>query len=130
MAMDVPSIREFVVRPEDTAAAYGAAFPAAASTPFVLGLAEVACHALIAPTLEGVETSLGVHALVDHLVPSPVGARLRVVPRLDRQEGRRYFFHVDVFDRDDLAASIDHVRVVTLRANVERRLASRAPAEP
>src|SRR5207247_10602395 len=36
----------------DTAAQFGAAFPPAASTPFVLGLAAVACHEAVSPSLD------------------------------------------------------------------------------
>ena len=51
---------EAIVREKDTAASFGANFPAAASTPFVLGLAEVASHRAVMATLTPGEITVGV----------------------------------------------------------------------
>jgi fluoroacetyl-CoA thioesterase len=47
------------VTADDTAAAYDRVFAPVASTPFVLGLAEVACHAAVAGSLADRELTAG-----------------------------------------------------------------------
>src|SRR4051794_610090 len=96
--------RAFTVTADDTAAAWGEAFPPAASTPFVLGLAEVACHELVADRLADGEITVGVAAEIEHLAPSAVGATLAASPRLTAQSGREFRFAVEVHDGEMLVA--------------------------
>jgi fluoroacetyl-CoA thioesterase len=114
---------ERVVTDADTAAGYGPSLPAAAATPFILGWAEVACHRMLLDELGPEEISVGVHAAIDHLAPSPVGATLVFTASLLRAEGRRRHFQVEVHDGELLAARIEHVRAVVARAGIEQRLA-------
>lgn len=106
----------------DTASAWGGEFPPAASTPFVLGLAEVACHRLVAADLADGEVTVGTEATVEHLAPSRVGATLSAVARLVARDGRRMEFEIDVFDGETLAARLTHKRAVVQRARIEARL--------
>ena len=108
----------------DTAAAWGDAFPPAASTPFVLGLAEVACHELVTGRLAEGEITVGVAAAIEHLAPSAVGARLVASPRVTAEEGRGLEFAVDVHDGETLVARITHRRVRVERARIMARLES------
>ncbi|KUI39240.1 thioesterase family protein [Mycobacterium sp. GA-2829] len=110
----------------DTAAGFGDHFPRAASTPFVLGLAEVACHNVIAPELTEGEVTVGTAATIEHQLPSPVGATLTAQARLVEREGRRLRFEVQVYDGDDVCATVSHSRAVVLAERIEQRLASRA----
>ena len=87
--------RARTVTADDTAAAWGDAFPPAASTPFVLGLAEVACHELVADRLADDEITVGVAAEIEHLAPSAIGASLVASPRLTSESGRALEFAVD-----------------------------------
>ncbi|GAA2352359.1 thioesterase family protein [Streptomyces violaceusniger] len=112
------------VRADDTAAAFGAHFPAAASTPFVLGLAEVACHNAVADELEPGEVTVGVSATIEHLLPSPVGARLVARARLVERSGRRLVFTVEIYDGDDLCARIQHRRAIASTARLAEKLAA------
>jgi predicted thioesterase len=115
-----------VVGEADTAAGFGAHFPRAAATPFVLGLAEVACHNVIAPELAPGEVTVGTAATIEHQLPSPVGATLTAHARLVERDGRRLRFEVEVFDGDDVCARISHSRAVVLAEKIEKRLADRA----
>jgi fluoroacetyl-CoA thioesterase len=114
----------------DTAAGFGAHFPAAASTPFVLGLAEVACHNAVATTLAVGEVTVGARVVIEHLAPSPVGAVLRARARLTERDGRRLRFEVEVFDGDVLCATVTHDRVVVLAARIDELLARRSGGSP
>jgi fluoroacetyl-CoA thioesterase len=115
-----------VVTAADTASAFGPDFPAAASTPFVLGLAEVAAHRSVSATFGEGETSVGTRSVVDHLAPSPVGTELVVKSRLAGRDGRKLEFEIEVYDGSDLVAAIRHHRAIVAVARIEARLAERA----
>lgn len=106
----------------DTAAAWGADFPPAASTPFVLGLGEVACHQAVADDLAEGEITVGTAARIEHLVPTKVGNRLTAHARLIAASGRRFEFEVEVFDGEELVARIAHTRAAILRQGIMDRL--------
>jgi len=113
------------VTESDTAAAWGAEFPAAASTPFVLGLAEVACHCAVREDLAENEITVGTGAVIEHLAPTPVGRTLTVHARLVGREGRKLQFVVEVQDGERLAARVEHTRAVVDRQAIMSRLESR-----
>jgi predicted thioesterase len=115
-----------VVSEGDTAAAYGTHFPKAAATPFVLGLAEVACHRVVAPALSDGEVTVGTHAVVAHLLPSPVGATLTAHARLVERDGRRLRFAVEVLDGEEVCARVEHDRAVVRSDKIEARLLARS----
>jgi fluoroacetyl-CoA thioesterase len=114
-----------VVASTDTAAEYGDHFPAAAATPFVLGLAEVACHNVVSAELAEGEVTVGVKATIEHLLPSPVGATLTAKAHLVRRDGRALTFNVLVFDGPDLCARVEHDRAVVGADRIAQRLTAR-----
>lgn len=107
----------------DTASAWGAEFPPAASTPFVLGLAEIACHAAIASSLDAGDITVGTGATVEHLLPSRVGALLKAHAQVVSGEEGRFEFHVDVTDGDRLVATVEHRRATVSASRMLDRLA-------
>ncbi|MGE0218868.1 thioesterase family protein [Mycolicibacterium sp.] len=118
-----------IVGEEDTAAGFGPSFPRAASTPFVLGLAEVACHNAIAAELAPGEITVGTAATIEHRSPSPVGATLTAHARLTERAGRRLRFEVDVFDGEEVCATVTHSRAVVLSDQIAARLAQRVSGD-
>ncbi|WP_113703297.1 thioesterase family protein [Nonomuraea lactucae] len=114
------------VGPADTAAAYASDLPAAAATPFVLGIAEMACHDAVLPSLAPGEVTVGTRAVVEHLAPSPVGAVLTAEATLVRRDGRRLEFVVEVTDGAGRCARIEHVRAVVRSEALDERLAARS----
>ncbi|CAN5231228.1 hypothetical protein BH11ACT7_BH11ACT7_14250 [soil metagenome] len=114
---------------EDTAAGFGPAFPQAASTPFILGLAEVACHKAIAGELGPGEITVGTAATIEHRLPSPIGSTLTAQARLTERSGRRLQFEVEVFDAGEVCATVSHSRAVVLGDQIAARLAQRAARE-
>lgn len=113
------------ITPSDTAATFGDAFPEAASTPFVLGLAEVACHNVVEDSLSNGEITVGTYASIEHRLPSPVGATLIARARLEERNGRRLRFMVDVYDGDDVCATVEHHRAIADAAKIAARLEAR-----
>ncbi len=107
---------------DDTAAAFGTMFPPAASTPFVLGLAEVTCHKAVANQLREGETTVGVRAEIEHMAPSPVGAELAVHAELVQSEGGRLTFAVVVKEDNRIVARVSHQRAIVDTARILRRL--------
>jgi fluoroacetyl-CoA thioesterase len=110
------------VGPGDTAAGFGVVFPPAASTPFVLGLSEVACHQAVAAALAEGEITVGTRATIEHLRPSAIGATLTATAELRAHDGRRLDFAVDVRDGDELVAQVQHTRAVVDRERMLARL--------
>jgi predicted thioesterase len=106
------------VRPSDTAEQFGPDFPPAAATPFVLGLAEVACHRAVESLLKEGEITVGIRADVAHLLPSPVGVELVASAELTQRFKRRLHFRVDVRERDRVVAIVRHTRAITTRERV------------
>jgi len=101
------------VRPADTAQSFGREFPRAASTPFVLGLAEVACHRAVESLIADGEITVGVRSHVEHLHPSPVGAELVAAAQLTLRAKRRLYFRIEVTEGTRLVARLRHMRAIT-----------------
>jgi fluoroacetyl-CoA thioesterase len=109
----------------DTAAAWGPEFPAAASTPFVLSMAELVCHSVLSPTLADGEITVGAGVELTHDRPSPVGATLTAHATLEDRQGRKAFFNVEVVDESgQVVAHVRHTRAVLNRAVIEAALAA------
>ena len=104
---------EFRITASDTAAGFGADFPAVASTPFVLGISEVTCHQAAKPLLQEGQITVGIGAKIDHLLPSKIGTTLTVRAVLTKRLGRRLHFRVSVSDEDKTVARVAHWRAIT-----------------
>ena len=110
------------VRQADTAEAIDASLPPAASTPFVLALAEHACHLSLADELGDGELSVGVRAEISHIAPSPVGAELVATPVLVEASHPRFEFSVEVREGDQLVAKVRHSRAIVPRRKIDQLL--------
>jgi fluoroacetyl-CoA thioesterase len=104
-----------VVGEDDTAEAVGSGDVAVLATPVVLTLVERAAVAAVAPHLEPATTTVGARVGLDHLSPTPVGARVAATARLDSVEGRRLRFSFEVSDAGGVVARGIHIRVVVGR---------------
>ena len=107
---------DHTVTEADTAAALGSGLVPALSTPTVLALVERATVRALDGALEADATTVGARVELDLLLPTPVGATVRVAATLERVEGRRLRFAVDVREGDRLAASGHVTRVIVDRA--------------
>jgi fluoroacetyl-CoA thioesterase len=104
-----------VVSEEDTAEAIGSGDVPVLATPVVLMLVERAAVAAVAPHLEPATTTVGARVGLDHLSPTPVGARVSATARLDTVEGRRLRFSFEVSDARGVVARGIHIRVIVGR---------------
>ena len=78
----------------DTATAMGSGDVPVLATPRLLALAESATVAAIAGTLSSDTTSVGTRVELEHLVASPVGARVSVRAELVGVDGRMLRFEI------------------------------------
>jgi predicted thioesterase len=76
----------------DTALALGSGDVPVLGTPRLLGLAEAACVAALAPHLRKGQTSVGAAASFEHKRPSPVGAPIEMQAELTGVDGRKLTF--------------------------------------
>jgi predicted thioesterase len=113
---------DFVVGPDDTAAALGSGDVAVLATPRLLAWAEAATVALLRPLLPPGSTSVGTRVELEHLGASVVGARVRVRARLEHSDGRLRRFEVIAEDGDRVVGH-GHVTRVVVDA---RRFSDRA----
>jgi fluoroacetyl-CoA thioesterase len=104
-----------VVGEDDTAEAIGSGDVPVLATPVVLTLVERAAVAAVALHLEPATTTVGARVGLDHLSPTPVGARVSATARLDTVEGRRLRFSFEVSDARGVVARGIHIRVVVGR---------------
>ena len=84
-------------------------------TPRVVALVEEASCAALAGSLEPKVTTVGMRVELSHLVPIPVGRKVRAEATLDKVEGRRLTFTVSVSCDQTLVAVGKVTRVVVDR---------------
>ena len=106
---------DHTVAEPDTAVALGSGDVPVLGTPRVLALAERATVAALAGALDPGATSVGTRVELDHLAASPVGAAVRVTAELERVQGRRLEFAVELHDGGRLAARGRVTRVLVDR---------------
>lgn len=112
-----------VVTEADTATAFGSGDVPVLATPKVLALGEQATVAALAGNMLDGHTSVGMRVSLDHLKASPVGAVITAVATVERVEGRRITFGVELTDHDDdVVAHGKVVRVFVKRDDFLARL--------
>ncbi len=101
-----------VVEAADTARALGSGDVDVLGTPRMIALCEQACCRAVSPDLPNGATTVGVKVRVDHLQPSPIGARVRAEATVRKVEGRRISFTVSASDDRGLVAVGRVTRVI------------------
>ena len=107
---------DITVTDADTAIAQGSGDVPVLATPRVVALVEGAACAVIAGTLEGDQTTVGVHIDLKHLKASEVGREVRATATLQELDGRMLHFQVEASMDDEVVASGTHVRAIVKRA--------------
>jgi predicted thioesterase len=106
------AVVETVVSDEDTALALGSGDVAVLGTPRVLALVEEAAVKAVAGRVPPGCTTVGMRVQLDHLHPTNVGTRVVAEATLDKCEGRRLTFTVNVTDKGGLVAVGRVTRVI------------------
>jgi len=85
------------------------------ATPAVLTFVERAALAALQGALEPGQTSVGARVELEHVAPTPVGARVEATATLEEVDGRRLRFAFSVTDPGGEVARGVHERVVVQR---------------
>jgi len=120
----------YTVAEADTAVALGSGEVPVLGTPRVVGLAEGATVAAVAGVLAAGATTVGARVELDHLAPSLVGAELEVEAVLERVDGRRLGFAVQVREGDRVVARGRVTRVLVDAEGFLRQAGAGAGAVP
>jgi predicted thioesterase len=116
---------EMMVGEADTARALRSGTVEVLATPRLIALCEEASCQAVAPALTDGTTTVGMKVALDHLQPSPIGARIVAEAVLAKVEGRRLTFTVSASDGRGLVAVGKVLRVMV---DVERFMAKCSPA--
>ena len=84
--------------------------PPVLSTPWLVWFLEHAALDAALPFLEPGEITVGTHIAVDHLAPTPVGARVRCTARIVHSEGQGISFQLEAGDGHETIARGFHRR--------------------
>lgn len=106
---------DYTVTDDDTAIAFGSGDVPVLATPKVLALAEGATVRAVSEHLTDDLTTVGVRAEIDHLLPTAIGATVRVDAVLETVEGRRLKFGVRVSDEERTVAEGTVLRILVTR---------------
>ena len=101
-----------LIEREQTAPHLGSGDLAVYATPAMAALAERLCAEMVEPRLADNQTTVGVRLDIQHLAPTPVGARVKAHARLEAVEGNRLSFQIDVRDDHEKVGQIQHERAI------------------
>jgi len=101
--------RKFVVDAAH-AISFGADGPVVLSTPWLVWFMEHAALDAALPFLEPDEITVGTHIEVDHLAPTPIGARVTCTARIVHSEGPVISFQLEASDEHETIARGFHKR--------------------
>lgn len=81
------------------------------ATPTVVALMEEASTKLADTFLDGGLTTVGTMVEIQHISPSPIGAKIKVESKLISNDGRSFKFEVTAYDNAGMIANGTHNRV-------------------
>ena len=81
------------------------------ATPTVVALMEEASTKLADTFLDEGLTTVGTMVEIQHISPSPIGAKIKVVSKLISNDGRSFKFEVTAYDNAGMIANGTHNRV-------------------
>ncbi|MDT2427332.1 thioesterase family protein [Enterococcus avium] len=105
-------IQLYQVKEEQTALKMGSGDLEVLATPALVAMMENCAKQLLAPELSSERTSVGFKMTLKHLVPSTVGAEVKVEAEMLENERNRVSFSIKAFDGKQLIGEADHQRVI------------------
>ena len=111
-----------VVTDADTAVAVGSGDVPVLATPRLLALAEAATVDAVRGALADGRTSVGTRVVLEHLLPSPIGTRLRVRASLVHVDGRLMRFEI-VAEHPEDGRVVAHGEITRVVVDRDRFLA-------
>jgi len=119
---ELSSVTRVTVEEKNTVGAMVPGMPYVAATPYLVGMAEMACSRLVKDLLEPGQVTVGSRVVIDHLGPSKVGAELVIKTALLQRERNRFKFSVTVEDGARIVAKVEHERAAVSLEKMMRAL--------
>jgi fluoroacetyl-CoA thioesterase len=119
---ELSSVTRVTVEEKNTVGAMVPGMPYVAATPYLVGMAEMACSRLVKDLLEPGQVTVGSRVVIDHLGPSKVGAELVIKAALLQRERNRFKFSVTVEDGARIVAKVEHERAAVSLEKMKRAL--------
>jgi fluoroacetyl-CoA thioesterase len=119
---ELNSVTRVTVEEKNTVGAMVPGMPYVAATPYLVGMAEMACSRLVKDLLEPGQVTVGSRVVIDHLGPSKVGAELVIKAALLQRERNRFKFSVTVEDGARIVAKVEHERAAVSLEKMMRAL--------
>ena len=119
---ELSSVTRVTVEEKNTVGAMVPGMPYVAATPYLVGMAEMACSRLVEDLLEPGQVTVGSRVVIDHLGPSKVGAELVIKAALLQRERNRFKFSVTVEDGARTVAKVEHERAAVSLEKMMRAL--------
>ena len=119
---ELSSVTRVTVEEKNTVGAMVPGMPYVAATPYLVGMAEMACSRLVKDLLEPGQVTVGSRVVIDHLGPSKVGAELVIKAALLQRERNRFKFSVTVEDDARTVAKVEHERAAVSLEKMMRAL--------
>jgi fluoroacetyl-CoA thioesterase len=116
------SVTRVTVDAKDTVGALVPGMPMVAATPWLVGVAELACGRLVLDLLEPGQITVGSRVVIDHLGPSKVGAELVIKATLQKREKNRFKFGVRIEDGPRTIAVVEHERAAVSLEKIMKSL--------
>lgn len=116
------SVTRVTVEAKDTVGAMMPGMPMVAATPWLVGVAELACGRLVLDLLEPGQITVGSRVVIDHLGPSKVGAELVIKTTLQSREKNRFKFGVRIEDGPRTVAVVEHERAAVSLEKIMKAL--------
>ena len=117
---ELSSVTRVTVEAKDTVGAMVPGMPMVAATPWLVGVAEMACGRLVQNELEPGQITVGSRVVIDHLGPSKVGAELVIKATLQKREKNRFKFGVWIEDGARTVAVVEHERAAVSLEKIMR----------
>jgi len=107
---ELTSTMRVIVEEKNTVGAMVPGMPFVAATPYLVGIAEMACGQLVKDLLEPGQITVGTRVVIDHLGPSKIGAELVLKTALVKRDRNRFTFKVGIEDGGRTVATVEHQR--------------------
>lgn len=108
----IKSAKEMMVTHQDTAASYGSGLVDVFGTPAMITLMEETSQRGVGRYLPDGYVTVGTEVNIKHLKATPVGKEVRCEAILDKVEGRKLLFTVNVWDDQGLIGTGLHTRYI------------------
>lgn len=97
LELGLTKILEYLVEEKDSAKFLGSGDVSVLSTPAMIAMMENTARLAVEDKLPAGYTTVGTKVNISHIAPAPIGARIRVIARLIKQEDRRLVFSVEAY---------------------------------